>query len=92
MLPPVAATAAPLAQPPTGGGVGARVEPGADGAEGAEGASETLVLPLGITLAEVELRFARAVLERYGGNQSAAARALDISRNKLARLLRGDSE
>ncbi len=81
LLPPlVAATVASTA----GGAPGGLAEPGPE--------SETLVLPLGVTLAEAELRFARAVLERYGGNQSAAARALDISRNKLARLLRGDSE
>ena len=30
----------------------------------------------------------KAILEREGGNQSAAARALGISRNKLARLLK----
>ena len=45
-------------------------------------------LPAGLTLEEAERRYARAVLEREGGNQSAAARALGISRNKLARLLR----
>jgi transcriptional regulator with GAF, ATPase, and Fis domain len=45
-------------------------------------------LPYGLTLEVAERRYARAVLEREGGNQSAAARALGISRNKLARLLR----
>ena len=43
----------------------------------------------GPPLEEAERRYARAILEREGGNQSAAARALGISRNKLARLLRG---
>jgi predicted Zn-dependent peptidase len=38
---------------------------------------------------EDERRYALAVLDREGGNQSAAARALGISRNKLAQLLRG---
>jgi DNA-binding protein Fis len=42
-----------------------------------------------LALAEAERRYARAILERCDGNQSAAARALGISRNKLARLLRG---
>ena len=45
-------------------------------------------LPAGLTLEEAERRYAKAVLEREGGNQSAAARALGISRNKLARLLK----
>jgi Nif-specific regulatory protein len=46
-------------------------------------------LPPDLSLEEAERRYARAVLDREGGNQSAAARALGISRNKLARLLRG---
>ena len=45
-------------------------------------------LPRGLSLDEAEQRYAKAVLEREGGNQSAAARALGISRNKLARLLK----
>ena len=48
-----------------------------------------IVLPPDLSLEEAERRYAVAVLEREGGNQSAAARALGISRNKLARLLRG---
>ena len=51
--------------------------------------SDHVTLPPGLTLEEAERRYARAVLEREDGNQSAAARALGISRNKLARLLRG---
>jgi transcriptional regulator with GAF, ATPase, and Fis domain len=47
-----------------------------------------VTLPHGLTLDDAERRYALAVLEREGGNQSAAARALGISRNKLARLLR----
>ena len=45
-------------------------------------------LPPDLTLDEAERRYAKAILEREGGNQSAAARALGISRNKLARLLK----
>ena len=45
--------------------------------------------PPDLSLEEAERRYARAILDREGGNQSAAARALGISRNKLARLLRG---
>ena len=50
---------------------------------------DTIPLPPGLELEEAERRYARAMLERLDGNQSAAARALNISRNKLARLLRG---
>ena len=52
-------------------------------------APDGVTLPPGLTLEDAERRYARAILEREGGNQSAAARALGISRNKLARLLRG---
>ena len=45
-------------------------------------------LPDDLALAEAERRYARAILERCEGNQSAAARQLGISRNKLARLLK----
>ena len=47
-----------------------------------------ITLPDGLSLEEAERRYAVAVLERCEGNQSAAARALGISRNKLARLLK----
>jgi Nif-specific regulatory protein len=50
--------------------------------------ADTIVLPANLPLEEAERRYARAVLEREGNNQSAAARALGISRNKLARLLK----
>jgi len=52
------------------------------------GDSESISLPANLPLEEAERRYATAVLDREGGNQSAAARALGISRNKLARLLR----
>jgi Nif-specific regulatory protein len=51
--------------------------------------SDAISLPADLPLEEAERRYARAVLERCEGNQSAAARALGVSRNKLARLLRG---
>ena len=47
-----------------------------------------ITLPAGLSLEEAERRYARAMLDKEGGNQSAAARALGISRNKLARLLK----
>jgi transcriptional regulator with GAF, ATPase, and Fis domain len=50
--------------------------------------SDGVNLPAGLTLEEAERRYAKAILDREGGNQSAAARALGISRNKLARLLK----
>ena len=49
---------------------------------------EPIALPANLTLEEAERRYATAILDREGGNQSAAARALDISRNRLARLLK----
>jgi Nif-specific regulatory protein len=52
------------------------------------GAESGVRLAGGLTLAEVERRYARATLEQHAGNQSAAARVLGIGRNKLARLLR----
>ncbi|MCX5746974.1 MAG: sigma-54-dependent Fis family transcriptional regulator [Proteobacteria bacterium] len=51
-------------------------------------ATEAIALPPDLSLEEAERRYARAVLDRCDGNQSAAARALDISRNRLARLLK----
>jgi len=57
--------------------------PGPDGAEDRE-----VRLPGNLALDEAERRYARAILERCDGNQSAAARLLGISRNKLARLLK----
>ena len=50
--------------------------------------SATIALPDNLELAEAERRYARAILERCEGNQSAAARQLGISRNRLARLLK----
>ncbi len=52
--------------------------------------SRAIMLPPDLPLEEAERRSARAILERCDGNQSAAARALGISRNKLARLLKAE--
>ncbi len=41
----------------------------------------------GLTLAEVSKSYARRVLERHRGNKAAAARALDIDRRTLYRML-----
>ncbi len=51
-------------------------------------AADTISLPPDLSLEEAERRYATAILDRCDGNQSAAARALGVSRNKLARLLR----
>ncbi|MEZ4363347.1 MAG: sigma-54-dependent Fis family transcriptional regulator [Kofleriaceae bacterium] len=59
-------------------------------ATGPAGPASSLQVAMGLTLAEVERRYARAAVEAQGGNQSAAARLLGIGRNKLARLLRDD--
>jgi len=74
--PPVMPTPAPAPIPAQYPGLAGAAEP-------------AIALPADLTLEEAERRYARAILERAGGNQSAAARALGISRNKLARLLRG---
>jgi Nif-specific regulatory protein len=57
-------------------------------ARAAVGPVDDIPLPGDLTLDEVERRWAREAVGRAGGNQSAAARALGISRNKLTRLLR----
>lgn len=52
-------------------------------------AADGVALPHDLSLDEVARRYAAAAVARADGNQSAAARALGISRNKLARLLKG---
>ena len=52
-------------------------------------AGDAVILPHDLDLADASRRYAAAALARADGNQSAAARALGISRNRLARLLRG---
>ena len=47
-------------------------------------------MPNDLPLEEVERRYAKAMCDRENGNQSAAARVLGISRNKLARLIKGE--
>ena len=63
--------------------------PAALGLAPAPATAAGLLLPHDLALDDVERRYAAAALDRVGGNQSAAARALGISRNRLARLLRG---
>ncbi|MEO8699636.1 MAG: sigma 54-interacting transcriptional regulator [Kofleriaceae bacterium] len=49
---------------------------------------DSITLAGGLSLEEAERRYAKAILDRNDGNQSAAARALGVSRNKLSRLLK----
>ena len=51
-------------------------------------AAGTVGLPHDLTLDDAARRYAAAAVARADGNQSAAARSLGISRNKLARLLK----
>jgi DNA-binding NtrC family response regulator len=53
-------------------------------------AGDGLRLPEDLTLDEASRRYAAHAVERAGGNRSAAARVLGISRNRLARLLAGE--
>jgi len=46
---------------------------------------DTLALPLGLTLDEVERRYVQATLDHVDGNQSEAARVLGVGRNTLRR-------
>ena len=72
-----------FAAPGVMGGANATVASGATVVEGA-----SVVIDVALTLEQAERAFATEVLKRCDGNQTAAARRLDISRNKLARLLR----
>lgn len=52
-------------------------------------AGEGVPLPPGLSLEEASRRYAEAAVERAGGNKTEAARLLGVSRNRLARLLKG---
>jgi hypothetical protein len=47
-----------------------------------------IALPADLELEEAERRYAKAILDRCDGNQSAASRARGITRHKHARLLK----
>jgi DNA-binding NtrC family response regulator len=82
-VPAWASTTLPAQGPPGDAG-----QPRADPGRPDDELDDAVRLPDNLELAEAERRYARAILERAGGNQSAAARQLGISRNKLARLLK----
>jgi len=46
---------------------------------------EGVVLPLGLSLSEVQARYVEATLRAFGNNRSQAARALGVGRNTLRR-------
>jgi DNA-binding protein Fis len=52
---------------------------------------DALSLPYGLTLDEVQRRYAAAAVSRADGNQSEAARSLGVSRNTLRRKVLGES-
>jgi len=54
----------------------------------ADSSSAPHALPDGLSLEELERRYARETVTRCDGNRSAAARQLGIGRNRLARLLK----
>jgi Nif-specific regulatory protein len=56
--------------------------------EGAADATAQLEVPLGLSLKEVERRYAEASVAAADGNKTLAAQRLDIGRNTLTRLLR----
>lgn len=59
--------------------------------EGPERLPLSAAIPFPATMADIEVAAARAMVERFGGNKTAAAEALGISRTRLYRLL-GDGE
>jgi DNA-binding NtrC family response regulator len=54
--------------------------------------STSVAIPQALSLDEATRRYGEATLEASGGNRTEAARRLGISRNRLARLLKGASE
>jgi Nif-specific regulatory protein len=55
-------------------------------------ASDVPVVPLGLTLDEATRRYVVATVEACEGNKAEAARRLDIGRNTIGRLLKGERE
>jgi DNA-binding NtrC family response regulator len=90
--------ASPVEEPAAGGSPGADTpadmqpagaEPAPDDEEPAPDA-EPAALPFPAPMDEIEKAAAQAMVEREGGNKSAAAAALQISRSRLYRLLGED--
>jgi Nif-specific regulatory protein len=50
--------------------------------------ARSVPLPEGLTLEAASAAYAKATVERLGGNQSEAARQLGVARNTVAKLLK----
>ena len=62
-------------------------------AKGAAGeASAVKAVPLGLTLEEATRRYVAATVEALGGNKAEAARRLEVGRNTIGRILKGERE
>jgi Nif-specific regulatory protein len=53
---------------------------------------QTSVLPLGLTLDEATRRYVAATVDSCDGNKAEAARRLDVGRNTIGRILKGERE
>ena len=54
--------------------------------------SEGHVIPLGLTLEEANRRYVSATVDACDGNKAEAARRLDVGRNTIGRILKGERE
>ncbi len=71
--------------------VGTAARPEASAAD-ARAQTNGLGVPLGLTLDEATRRYVAATVEACDGNKAEAARRLDIGRNTIGRILKGDRE
>ena len=58
----------------------------------APGAAAATAVPLGLTLDEATRRYVAATVDACDGNKAEAARRLDVGRNTIGRILKGDRE
>jgi Nif-specific regulatory protein len=49
-------------------------------------------VPLGLTLDEATRRYIAATVDACGGNKAEAARRLEVGRNTIGRILKGERE
>jgi Nif-specific regulatory protein len=54
--------------------------------------ADTSVVPLGLTLDEATRRYVAATVDACDGNKAEAARRLDVGRNTIGRILKGERE
>jgi Nif-specific regulatory protein len=62
----------------------------AESGKGVVAAAGPSAVPLGLTLDEATRRYVSATLDACDGNKAEAARRLEIGRNTIARILKGD--